>query len=99
MKMKTKGTSRFTLDMTPDLRMRLKIAAARKDITMREYCLSAIGQQLAREELEVITSGNFSSKAIEEAKMLQESIFGNSRLPDDSAELIRQIREERVGRP
>lgn len=96
-KMKTKSTSRFTLDMTPDLRTRLKIAAARKDTTMREYCLSAIEQQLAQEELGVITSGNFDSKAIGEARVLQESIFGHNRLPDDSAELIRQIREERVG--
>ena len=96
-KMKTKSTSRFTLDITSALRIRLKIAAVPRNITMREYCLSAIEQQLAREELEVITSGNFSSKALEEAKILQESIFGHSRLPDDSAELIRQIREERVG--
>ena len=96
-KMKTKSTSRFTLDMTSALRIRLKVAAARRNTTMREYCISAIEQQLAREEYGVITSGNFDSKAIGEARMLQESIFGHSRLPDDSAELIRQIREERVG--
>ena len=96
-KMKTKSTSRFTLDMTLALRTRLKIAAARRNITMREYCLSAIEQQLAQEELGVITSGNFDSKAIGEARVLQELIFGHSRLPDDSAELIRQIREQRVG--
>lgn len=96
-KMKAKGTSRFTLDMTPDLRTRLKTAAARRNTTIREYCLSAIEQQLAQEELGVISSGNFSSKAIGEARMLQESIFGHERLPDDSAELIRQIRGERAG--
>ena len=96
-KMKTKGISRFTLDMTSDLRTRLKIAVARKNTTMREYCLSAIEQQLAQEEPGVITSGDFDSKAIEEARVLQESIFGRNRLSDDSADLIRQIREERVG--
>jgi predicted HicB family RNase H-like nuclease len=45
--------SRFTLDMTPELRTRLKIAAARKGVTMRQYSLSAIEQQLEREGFEL----------------------------------------------
>ena len=94
--MKIKGTSRFTLDMTPDLRTRLKIAAARKDITMREYCLSAIEQQLDREEPGVLAFGDFNLEAVEKAKGLQESVFGERRLGDESAELIRQARQERI---
>ncbi|MFC1989838.1 hypothetical protein ACFLVW_04690 [Chloroflexota bacterium] len=41
--------SRFTLDMTPELRTRLKIAVACKGVTMRRYSISAIEQQLDRE--------------------------------------------------
>ncbi len=88
--------SRFTLDMTPELRTRLKIAAARKSITMRQYCLSAIEQQLDREEVGVLASGTFNREAIEKARALQESVFGKRRLADESAELIRQAREERA---
>jgi len=88
--------SRFTLDMTPELRTRLKIAAARKGVTMRQYSLSAIEQQLEREEVAVLASGTFNHDAIEKARALQKSVFGKHRLADESAELIRQAREERI---
>lgn len=88
--------SRFTLDMTPELRTRLKIAAARRGITMRKYSLSAIEQQLDREEVRVLASGAFNREAVEKAKALQKSVFGKRKLADESAELIRQTREERV---
>lgn len=88
--------SRFTLDMTPDLRTRLKIAAARKGVTMRQYSLSAIEQQLEKEEVGVLASGSFDHDAIGKAKALQQAVFGKRRLTDDSTELIRQAREERA---
>ena len=94
--MKGNNTSRFTLDMTSDLRTRLKITAARKGITMREYCLSAIEQQLARESLRALAPGNFDSEAVEKARALQESVFGEHRLANESVELIREARQETV---
>lgn len=88
--------SRFTLDMTPELRTRLKIAAARKGVTMRQYSLSAIEQQLEKERATVLASGSFDRDAIDKAKALQRAVFGKHRLTDDSTELIRQAREERA---
>lgn len=88
--------SRFTLDMTPELRTRLKIAAARKGITMRQYSLTAIEQQLDREETGVLASGTFTLETVEKARALQESFFGERRLVGESADLIRQAREERA---
>ena len=88
--------SRFTLDMTPELRTRLKVAAARKGVTMRQYSLSAIEQQLEKEEVGVLASGSFGCDAVDRAKALQRAIFGKRRLAGDSTELIRQAREERV---
>ena len=95
MQMKGNNKSRFTLDMTPELRMRLKIAAARQGITMRQYSLSAIEQQLDR-EVGVLASGTFNQDAVEKARTLQKSVFGKCRLADESTELIRQAREERI---
>jgi predicted DNA-binding protein len=86
--------SRFTLDMTPELRTRLKVAAARKGVTMRQYSLSAIEQQLAKEEAGVFASGSFDRDAVDKAKALQRAVFEKRGLADDSAELIRQAREE-----
>ena len=88
--------SRFTLDMTNDLRTRLKIAAAQKGITMRQYSLESILSQLDRDDVQVQTSSGFNLGAVNKAKALQKSIFGKRRLTDDSTELIRQSREERA---
>ena len=63
---------------------------------MRQYCLSAIERQLAREELAVLASGNFNLEAVEKAKALQKSVFGGRIISDESAEPIRQAREERM---
>ena len=88
--------SRFTLDMAPELRTRLKIAAARKGVTMRQYSLSAIEQELEREDVGVLASGRFDHDAIHKAKALRQAVFGKRRLIDDSTQLIRQVREERA---
>lgn len=88
--------SRFTLDRTPEMRMRLKIAAARKGVTMRQYSLSAIEQQIKMEEIGVMVTGIFNRDAIEKAKALQKSLFKKRVLPDESVELIRQTRKERM---
>ena len=91
-----KDKTRFTLDMTPDLRMRLKIAAARRGITMRQYSLSAIERQLEKENIKVLAAGTFNRGTVEKVGALQKSIFGRRRLSDESTELIRQAREERI---
>ncbi len=90
--------NRFTLDMSPELRVRLKIAAARKGITMREYSLSAIETRLNQDELQVLIPGRFTRESVKQARAFQEATFGKRGLPDDSAELIRQAREERAKR-
>ncbi len=87
---------RFTLDMSPELQTRIKIAAASKGITMREYSLSAIVDRLNRDELQTLIPGNFSHESIQEARDLKKRIFGKRRLADQSVELIRQSREERI---
>lgn len=87
---------RFTLDMSTEIQTRIKIAAARKGVTMREYTLSAIVNRLERDELQTPVPGYFSSKSVREARELQKRIFGEHRLPEESAELIRQAREERT---
>ena len=41
---------RFTLDLDPDFQTRLKVAAALKGISMRQYCVAAIESELTREK-------------------------------------------------
>ncbi len=94
-KEKTKR-SRFTLDLTPELRVRLKIAAVRKGITMREYSISAIEERLNRDELRVVIPGKFTRQSLERARESKKALFGDRRLTESSADIIRQLREERA---
>jgi len=41
---------RFTLDLEPSFQLRLKVIAALKGVSMREYCLLPIEMQLAKDE-------------------------------------------------
>ena len=48
--------ARLTIDLEPQLHGRLKIVAARKGTTMRQYCVQAIERQLAEEPTEYLTA-------------------------------------------
>ena len=48
-------TARLTLDLSPLMHAELKIVAARKRTTMRDYCLKAIRRQLTDEPAEYLT--------------------------------------------
>jgi len=48
--------ARLTLDLDPELHGRLKVIAARKRTTMRQYCVEAIEHQLAEEPAEYLSS-------------------------------------------
>lgn len=47
--MSNQSSARLSIDVEPATRMRLKIAAARKGSSLREYCLQAILRQLDEE--------------------------------------------------
>ena len=48
--------ARLTIDMEPDLRSRLKIAAARRGESMRDYCIDALKSRLAQEWVVPLTA-------------------------------------------
>ena len=43
---------RLTLDLDPMVQRRLKAVAAMKGISMRQYCLTAIGRELSKDEVQ-----------------------------------------------
>lgn len=53
---------RISIDVKPDLRRRLRMAAARRDITVRQYVIDAVEEQLKNDlsdedvELAVLTA-------------------------------------------
>lgn len=52
--MVTERRSRLTLDLDPPFHARLKVIAAKKRVSMRDYCLSAIEKQVSEESPDLL---------------------------------------------
>jgi len=80
----------------PDIRRQIKTVAAQKDLTVSEYCLQAIAGQLAKEqELAGEEGVGMLKKAVEKARKFHTKRFGKRVFSVNSADLIREAREER----
>lgn len=86
---------RLTLDLAPGFQRRLKVMAALKGISMREYCQTAIDRELTKDEANG-AGGLLSDKPDHERfAELQIEILGDRTLPGNSVDLIREAREIR----
>lgn len=86
---------RLTLDLDPPVQRRLKAIAALKGVSMRRYCLAAIGRELDRDEADGVSGRGFNREAFERLVAQREELFGGQPLPGDSVELLREAREMR----
>lgn len=86
---------RLTLDVDASIQRRLKVVAALKGITMRQYCQTAIDRELAKDESEVAFGRSFDRQSFERVVARRQELFGGHPLPGDSVDLIREAREIR----
>ena len=86
---------RLTLDLEPTFQRRLKVVAALKGVTMRQYCQTAIDRELAQDEAQGILGPVSSRSGAARFEELQQKYFGDRTLPGSGADLIREAREER----
>ena len=86
---------RLTLDLEPTFQRRLKVVAALKGVTMRQYCFTAIDRELALDEAQGITGPVSGWSDAERFEELQKKHFGDRVLPGNGAEFIREAREAR----
>jgi hypothetical protein len=86
---------RLTLDLNPPVQRRLKAVAALKGISMRQYCLTAIDKELAKDEANGVLGQPSGPFDIEGLIVLRKEIFGDKTLPGSSVDLIREARELR----
>ena len=86
---------RLTLDLDPMVQRRLKAVAAMKGISMRQYCLTAICRELAKDEVQGVMDLPFGHEALDRLDALREEIFGDRVLSGDSVNSIREARESR----
>ena len=94
---RTNSTVRLNIYVhDPLIRRRIKTAAAQKDISVSEYCLQAIADQLAREAEMGLKKNDISLEtALEKAKRFQAKTFGGRSFRVSSGDLIREARRER----
>ena len=95
----TMKRSRITIDISPELRRRIKIAASQRDVSISEY-LSQILEETVPEDMNLVEQEAHSvpSDILEEVDRIQERVLRESRghIFEDSAEVLRQQREERT---
>ena len=89
---------RLTLDLEPTFQRRLKVVAALKGVTMRQYCYTAIDRELAQDEANGIAGPASSRSDAERFEELQKKYFGDKVLPGNGADFIREAREARDAR-
>jgi len=90
---------RLIIDISPELRRRIKIAAAQKDLSIREYVEQILEQAVpyqeastSQRELRPVTPDSVEKLLQARERMIQKR---QGRPALDSTEIIRQMREER----
>lgn len=96
---KTTKRSRITIDVSPELRRRIKMAALKRDLSISEF-IGKILEQSIPDDTNVIEQEEHpvTPDFLEQVYRVRERIMreSNGKLFEDSAELLRQQREERT---
>ncbi len=90
---------RLMIDISPELRRRIKVAAAQKDLCVNEYVGRILEEVIPRESnlLENRERGRLNSTAIEDLLRTREEVMrAHPGEVFDSVETLHQIREERL---
>lgn len=90
---------RLMIDISPELRRRIKIAAAQKDLSVNEYVGRILEEVIPRETnlLEKRERSRLNSAAIEDLLKTREEVMrAHPGEVFDSVETLHQIREERL---
>lgn len=94
-----KEHTRITIEVSPELRQRIKLAAFQNDISISEYVSNILEQIIPDEEtLKLEKRHPVPPDFLEQLLRLRQQIFRESKghIFEDSAEVLRQMREERI---
>jgi hypothetical protein len=93
-----KERTRITIDVSPELRQRIKLAAFQNNISISEYLGRILEDTVPREISYSKEMKPLTREKLERVLKVREEIIAHTygRTFDDSTELIRQMREERT---
>ena len=78
---------RLTLDLEPTFQRRLKVVAALKGVTMRQYCYTAIDRELALDEAQGIAGPVSGWSDAERFEELQKEVLRGQGAPRQRSRL------------
>ena len=96
---RTTKRSRITIDVSPEMRRRIKLAAAQNDLSISEYLGRILDEaipedvSLTKQERHPVTPEYVQRVLQVRERIIQES---GGQLFEDSAERVRQMRDERT---
>lgn len=92
-----KERTRITIDVSPELRTRIKVAAAENSISISEYLGRILEESVPAQDTGRTRGHPVTRETIERLREIREAIMRDrSGKPfEDSTEMIRQMREER----
>ncbi len=89
--------NRISLDLDTHLHERLVSAAMLKGVSLQEYCASAIKTQLNSDGFEAsIPASQTKRRTVSSLIEVRKRIFGGIPLEGDSADFIREMRDDRT---
>src|SRR2546429_9385981 len=95
----TMKRSRITIDISPELRRRIKVAASQRDLSISEY-LGDILEENVPDEINLVEQNTHPvpSDILEEVDRIHERVLRESKgqIFEATAEVLRQQREERT---
>lgn len=89
---------RLTLDLAPAFQRRLKVMAALKGISMREYCQTAIDRELTKDEANGAGGPSTIRFFFGRLEARRDELLGSRVFRGDSVDFIREARDVRDAR-
>lgn len=93
----TMKRSRITIDISPDLRRRIKVAASQRDVSISEYVGGILDENVPDEVSTRQPGRPVTQETLERLRRIREKILQDrqGKLFEDSTEMIHKMREER----
>jgi uncharacterized protein (DUF1778 family) len=87
---------RLTVDISPEMRRRIKMAAAQRDLSVRDYVVRILDEAVPSMPKATQAQQGVTPEAVERLLKTSREIMAGRRFTDDSTDLLREAREERT---
>jgi hypothetical protein len=87
---------RLTIDISPQMRRRIKTAAAHSDLTVREYVERILEEAVPGTPEPMHAQQGITPEAVERLFRTRDEIMRGRYFTDDSTDLLREARDERT---